>query len=406
MVAHEILTEVPDRFIRSIRNGSSIVDGVSIRSTQSGQYEGFLQQSSCHGRHLMEAQESFIQIDNRLAHIEDIFSVNATEQTARLQGIQKSLETLNLIAGVGTAAALINLGVSIGSFVVLNKKLKNIENKIDKMMFNLGRIENKIDTTNKFLRIINESKLHTALERFEDSFILSNPEEKVRYWRECERDLNSASNFFFRETESFGNYLDNLISDPSIYKSKFMEGPEYDYDSIEKILLFPTTAVQARVESLMLLQEPKAGRALYSKFSQFTDNLYFDKKKAYLQRREILNDSEDVEAISGDVEKTTVLIDTMKSLYKSKVSFMDFLIDRKIDTRQFVEEVRATKVPKLLFIPINYQPISVVNNFTSAQPNVTETKVGTNDKLPQMSIWNKFKNFFQKFFRFLQFWKK
>ena len=185
-----------------------------------------------------------------------------------------------------------------------------------------------------------------------------------------------------------------------------MEGPEYDYDSIEKILLFPTTAVQARVESLMLLQEPKAGRALYSKFSQFTDNLYFDKKKAYLQRREILNDSEDVEAISGDVEKTTVLIDTMKSLYKSKVSFMDFLIDRKIDTRQFVEEVRATKVPKLLFIPINYQPISVVNNFTSAQPNVTETKVGTNDKLPQMSIWNKFKNFFQKFFRFLQFWKK
>ncbi|GAP38561.1 hypothetical protein ISF6_5019 [Piscinibacter sakaiensis] len=89
---------------------------------------------------------------------------------------------VQLVASIGAAASVLNLGVSAGRFAMVLLSLKRMESKIEDISTELQVLAMHHDAS--FL-----GRCSHALRRADEAFSLVAPAERRRYWQEADKDL-------------------------------------------------------------------------------------------------------------------------------------------------------------------------------------------------------------------------
>ncbi len=139
----------------------------------------------------------------------------------------------------------------------------------------------KVDDLGRLLQLKEKALMFTALDRCEIAFSYTSG-ERERVWREEERHLHAAVNLAFLEL--FGDELEALVDKSHQFRGRLWEHPERDAEDIARTLAWPLLCVQARVEVLLLLNQPKAAQGFAQRIEQWLTKLDVD-PLAYIKAR-------------------------------------------------------------------------------------------------------------------------
>jgi hypothetical protein len=87
-----------------------------------------------------------------------------------------------MVASIGAAASVLNLGISVGGFAMVLHSLRRVESKVDAVAASLNSVA--MLQKAEFM-----GRCSHALRRAEDAFSLSAPAERLRYWQEADSRL-------------------------------------------------------------------------------------------------------------------------------------------------------------------------------------------------------------------------
>lgn len=330
-----ILVEIPKKFINAIITGKMRIEGVRLKWVDTNQYAGFLQPTSPFSQRLFSISPSS---GNPILGL--INSGSGLIANVQLHDIKNILLQMQTMIGIGTAASIANLGISIGGFALVLNKLKLMHN-------DLKLISNKITDLKEFVKLERISNIESILEYYENSFLEDKSEtRRIEIWKNTEKDCASAYNLVMKEM--FHENGEEIFQ-------KFSNDRDYTYEVIEKVLLFPSILNQARVEALLLLNEPITARKVNTTYQSFISKINYNPKISFLVKKNVYEtDEKNINKLIEDSKNSQALINRLEYSLLSKDYIIENIIKNKINSKQFILEIRNNTEAKLLFFSNEY----------------------------------------------------
>jgi hypothetical protein len=183
-----ILVDVPEKFISAIMTGKMIIEGVRLKWVDTNLYAGFLQPTSPFSQQLFNISPSST---NPVLGM--VNTASGLIANAQLHDIKNILLQMQTMIGIGTAASIANVGISIGGFALVLNKLRLMHN-------DLKLISNKIVDLKEFVKLERISNIESILEYYETSFLEDKSEiRRIEIWKDTDKECTSAYNLVMKE---------------------------------------------------------------------------------------------------------------------------------------------------------------------------------------------------------------
>jgi len=168
------LMQVPQWLLSSVSAGTAVIDGAMVKDAISGQILAHLQPSSRLGQ---------LVLDGALGGpLTPVSTLSGLVQNVQLFKLQEAVDAVRAVASLGAAAAVLNLGVSIGGFALVLDGLRRTRQAVDTLRPQVDSLARHQDA-----EFAGRAKSH--LLRAEQAFELRSDEERQRYWREADTAL-------------------------------------------------------------------------------------------------------------------------------------------------------------------------------------------------------------------------
>lgn len=169
------LMQVPEWLVAAVKSQSAYVDGAVVKDIVSGQILAHLQPTQQLSKLIFEHGLGFA--------AQPLTVISNLTSNIQLLDLKRMVERVQLVANIGAAASVLNLGVSVGGFAMVLSSIKRVESKIDGVAASVQSIAMRQKAS--FM-----GRCTHALRRADEAFALSAPAERQRYWHECDRDLS------------------------------------------------------------------------------------------------------------------------------------------------------------------------------------------------------------------------
>lgn len=309
------LQEVPSEFWDRIANGEAFVDGSLVKDAVTKQILAHLQPTG---------QLTKALVSGPFGAIAAIPGVAANAQLVQIKSL---LETVQTVATIGAAASVLNLGVSIGGFALVLSRLKDMDEKLDGIGRKLDDIDKKSDTKYR-------AKCLGALGRAEEAFELRSPEERLRYWRDAEKDLDDLVTYSLQQLVDRGSTA-GLISSQGAWE----------------VVNWLLSCASARIEIMLCLQEPLIAAKIADNIHQWVSGVQIPAKELAQQRLDgRLVSTENMQRVVDDAVNQSTFLSRSAATFGDRALLCKTLHDLKVDTRKYVMDVRCHPDPVMLML--------------------------------------------------------
>ncbi|MBV8758735.1 MAG: hypothetical protein JO257_15720 [Deltaproteobacteria bacterium] len=325
----QYLMQVPTTLLSSVTRGSALVDGAMVRSARTGKILAHLQQS----RRLADALASG-PVGAVSAAVQAASSVAANVQLEQIKGM---LSTLQLVAGVGAAASILNLGVSVGGFALVLSRLKKLEKRLE-------TLDAKVDDLRAFVEDAEFAKVKTAIERCEHAH-LRGASDRVRVLQDGEKQLHEATELAFMR-------LHKLAGRDEEGRLKLYD-TELDANQIAERVAVPMMYVQVRLEALLLLGSPDEGLRLTEQLKQWLGTLDVRPLEYVKKRRQgIALGPHEINLALSEARGLDAVLQKASQQARDRVALCEAIVAKGIDSAHFVDEVRNHPEPTVLMLQV------------------------------------------------------
>ena len=137
---------------KGLSSGEYIRMGMIIKEASTGKIVG----------HLKEVGQLTSTLSNIPLGANPLGILSDAYQGVQLEQIKQSLETLQLISSVGAVASVATLGVSVAGFAVITKKIKQLDNKLDKVLEKIEVVKRLLQELHEDTNLLKFSEVETA----------------------------------------------------------------------------------------------------------------------------------------------------------------------------------------------------------------------------------------------------
>lgn len=267
--------------------------------------------------------------------------VSSLAQNFQLMKIQNMLETVQLVAGVGAAASVLNLGVSIGGFAMVLSSLKRMEGTLGQVLNVVHGIRRA--QTADFLGVAS-----FAIDRAECAFGLTAAFDRRRYWEEADLELSRVIAMALKRLAAQGLNLERLSD--GVAPEPGVAQPLSRPESVE-LLRWLCAVSSARVEVLLCLKMPSEAARLSRTTTGWMKCLPYSAKslaQAWLAGRPAAPAR--LTQLTAQAASLSRLIERVGSVAEERAWLCQNLHDRGIDTLEYVLAVRNDPVERVLMV--------------------------------------------------------
>ena len=327
------LMTVPAKLLADVAGGAAYVSGALVKDSASHQILAHLQPTGLLSQVLSSAASG------PLAPVELVSSLG---QSFQLFKIQQMLDAVRIVASIGAAASVINLGVSVGGFALVLSALKKADAKLDGIQSTVQTLARNADA--EFF-----ARITTTLRRSEDGFELSAPDRRHR-WLEVEKELDGLIEEVFNRTALLG-----LTLEPAPGAGDATDVEQWrriaQPDGLQQLGRLLSLSA-ARTEALLCLQRPAQAARQSQRAAQWLSSLPTDAKGVTLARvagRAL--PTEQLAQLARQSKALTTWVARGSEAMNERAMLCQALHDRDIDTEAYVLQVRQHPVPELLMLP-------------------------------------------------------
>lgn len=321
--------QVPASLLSAVTSGSAVVDGAMVKSANTGRILAHLQQSGRLATAFAGAPVSALSTGVQAAS-----SLAANVQLEQIKGM---LSTLQVVAGVGAAASILNLGVSVGGFALVLNRLKKLEERV-------ATVDAKLDSLREFLEDVEFTKTRVAVQRCQHAY-LREPSDCKRVLQEGEAQLHEATERAFEQ-------VNRLAARDASGKVKLYESA-IDAKQIAERVAVPMMYVQVRLEALLLLGSPAEARRLAESVQEWLDTLDVRPLEYVKKRREgVALGPNEISLALSEARGVEEVLRRATLQARDRVALCDAIVERQLDSARFVEEVRDHPEPTVLMLSV------------------------------------------------------
>jgi hypothetical protein len=260
-------------------------------------------------------------------------------QSYQLLRIERLLDSVKIISSIGAAASVLNLGVSLGGFALVLAAMKKTDAKLDAVSAAIEKLGRREDA-----KLV--AAVRVALERAEDAFALPADERRER-WLRCDERLHELTGLLVELLDKAGLPLDITEGRsplPADQAAKRLTDPE-----LIQLLVYLLTVQRAHVETLLCLGRPALAARAAGRVAAWLTNLPKDARAIAVARvaGRPLSASQ-IERIASEAAALGQWVASAETAAQQQALICDRLDADKVDTLEYVLEVRDTKEPKLL----------------------------------------------------------
>jgi len=318
--------EIPLKYAQGLIDGSLLRIGTLIKDQSTGRIVGHIQETGLTSKLL----EGFV--GSPFSPIQAISGIGANFQLAHITNL---LNTMKILQYANIGVSVVGIGVSAVGFAMMN-------NKLNKMQDSLNKLSSEV--------IIGFSELHSTLlrehfskvtglvEQAEQAYQLSSPE---RSWLKISSSLAEESSFFRGE---LGHYL-KLNS--------------FSEDIFSPLLQSFMTCSTARVECLMLASEIESAKDVAANHAKDCRYLFEPLTPSALANQTLnieVSDSEISHQLAQKNEHFSLIINGLRDITdatSTKPILLDYLIEKGIDGREYIETINSNENEPLLILPVS-----------------------------------------------------
>jgi hypothetical protein len=321
--------QVPMSLLSAVTRGSAVVDGAMVKSARTGKILSHLQQS---------AKLSSAFADGPFGGVSAaVQAASSLATNIQLEQIKGMLSTLQVVASVGAAASILNLGVSVGGFALVLNRLKKLETR-------LGTLDAKVDDLRTFVEDTELAKTQVAIERCEHAH-LRGAADRARVLQEGEKQLHEATELaFHRLNKVAGRDADGKLK---LYDSAL------DANQIAERVAVPMMYVQVRLEALLLLGSPEEAQRLAEHVRQWLDTLDVRPLDYVKKRRDgVALGPNEINIALAEARGVEEVLRKAALQARDRAALCEAIVDGTVDSARFVDEVRNYPEPTVLMLKV------------------------------------------------------
>lgn len=359
-MTEHILTKIPDSLAPLIESGAAYIRGVNVHDAATGLIKGQLQQTGQLTQQLTEAAATG---DPALAIIKltsavvgnfqkEILRRQNIDIVERLGKISKQLDALagqvrgvQILSGVGAAASVLNLGVSVAGFVLVLRRLDGMGERIDEIgekVFAAHDRTYKVDVI-------------TALRRSEEAFEATE-DRQTEMWETCEEKLDTAFTHFLITTS--GASLDAPEEAGAETSQRLFFNGQLKFHEAVDLLDWMVTTARARHEALLLAGQPGVAEQFTRKLADWLRSVEFDPAELAAHRlpKGKIVSTQLRHRIEVESQYASLWVESVRRVTESNADAAAALREYGIDSRRLVIEARGHHEPALMYIPLDELP--------------------------------------------------
>ncbi len=330
------LMKVPLDLESAVRLGSAYVKGAMVKDGVTHQVLGHLQPTASF---LTQALSS--PLKGFLAPLEIASSLG---QNWQLWKVRQMLDTLQTVASIGTAASVLNLGVSAGGFALVLRAINKVDGKVD-------RVLQSLDELKQMHKGDHRANVRTVLERAAGSFELS-PADAVARWDEVDAQAHAYSNVTLDRLKGLDIVLDESMGHDRQHSARLTRHLLRSDGEAGVLLTMLMHLTSVRSEALLCLQRPGQAADLARAQAGWLAALPTDPEDT--TRALVGDDVLPRRHLKATVEQAVALT-TWASLNRDaahdRAMLCASLAQHQVDCAAYVRMVRDHAEPTLLFIP-------------------------------------------------------
>lgn len=323
--------EVPLKYVAGLADGSILRFGTILKDAGTGRILAHVQETGVAQQLLGNFGGSLFSPLTSLGTLGSSLYANA--QLSQLKQLVHTLQALQF-ASLGVAVA--GIGVSAIGFTLMNKKLNGIQAQLSALPQEIKMHFKAIEE--RELRV-HYARIHGFFEQAEQARSLTRPEPE---WQRIAGQLADESAFFRSEL----NYSTGQ--------------PTFDFDLFSYLVRSLSLCNAARIECLVLANELPAARKVAADTASHY-NAAFDALSPMDLAKKALGSDAGIDRASlhrlrrehTKMQASVQAIREMQDASATKPLLLDELIERGIDGRQYLDQIRHEKTEPLLLFPIS-----------------------------------------------------
>lgn len=328
---HIHLMQVPAWLQAAVEGGRAMVDGAVVKDALSGQILAHLQPT----QPLLNLvfQEGLGMVSSPLSLVSDLVG------NAQLQQLQQMVEQLQVVAGIGAAASVLNLGVSVGGFVMVLNSLKRLDGKVDGLMQSIASV-----LANQQAEFVGESQ--AALRRADEAFSITDIQVRHRYWNEAEATLGTQVEKCLERLAQQQLPLEGVTAQSlsSTDRLRALARPEV-VDALRIACVLNT----ARAEALLCLGRPGQAGEVLQRTAQWLAPLPRDAKAlAQAQLGAAVVPPSQLKQVAAQAKSTTALIRLGQQAAHERALLCQSMHLQQVDTQASMLALRHAEKPEML----------------------------------------------------------
>lgn len=325
------LMQVPGWLLSAVESGSAIVDGAVVKDAVTRQVLAHLQPTQQLTNLVFEHGLGFA--------TQPLSALTGVAGNLQLLDLKRMVEQVQVVASIGAAASVLNLGVSIGGFAMVLHNLKRVESKVDAVAITLHAVAAAQQAD--YL-----GRCSAALRRADDAFSLTSASERVRYWQDAEKALAELTEVSLHRLSGHGLALEGsgarALTDTT--RLQLLASPRV-VDELRWLLASST----ARAEVQLCLGEPGSAATLAARTADWLAPLPTS-VKALAQARvggQPMAPSQ-LQSVVQLAKVTATLVSAGREAAASRAALARALHDNAVDTAGSMLHLRQDPVPRVL----------------------------------------------------------
>lgn len=340
------LMQVPAWLLSAVEVGSAVVQGALVREVSSGRVLAHLQPTASMLSPLLgPAMNTALSGGGLLSSL--VGNIQLLKVQRDVSQLKEMVKALELVSGIGAAAAVLNLGVSIAGFAMVIQGIKRVNAKVDA----LGRTMSAMSELHHAQHM---GRCLRALEQAQEAYRIQTRSERLRYWREADSTLGEL-------IEVGGQLMAKqglAIGGPGVEKLSESDRLALLADpAVADSLRWMMTFSVARSEVLLCLGEPHLAAEVAGKSAEWLRPLPHDPTRLALASvgDQALPPSQ-IREVAQLSKATGTLVQAGRSAALSREEFARQLGDEGVDTEEAMMNLHRSIDPLLVWSSADEAP--------------------------------------------------
>jgi hypothetical protein len=333
------LMQVPGWLLAAVDAKSAFVDGAVVKDVATHQILAHLQPTQRLSNLVFEQGLGLVS--------QPLSTLTGVAGNLQLLEIKRMVEQVQLVASIGAAASVLNLGVSVGGFAMVLHSLRRVESKVDAVAASINSVA--MLQKAEFM-----GRCSHALRRAEEAFGLSAPAERHRYWQEADSLLAAQTEVALHLIANQGLPLEGPPTMDLIEANqlRLLATPPV-VDTLRWLMTFSA----ARTEVLLCLGQPGAAAEVASRSVEWLTPLPAS-AKALAQARlagRVVPPSQ-MQVVTGLAKATGTLVAAGREVASSRAALCRDLHAQSADTARHMMQLRDDPQSRVLAWALPEQP--------------------------------------------------